>query len=165
MKALARPPEGNRRDGAMIRMSRLTDYGIVLLTHMAAGEAEVHTAHDLSAASRVPLPTVSKILKELSKAGLLLSHRGRKGGYALARPADEISVAQIIAALEGPIGLTDCSTVEVGLCSLEAVCPARSHWGVISRVIERALGSVRLSSMRPPVAPSSAHHLPTGVAP
>jgi FeS assembly SUF system regulator len=150
----------------MIRMSRLTDYGIVLLTHMAAGEGVVHTAHGLAAVSRVPLPTVSKILKELSKAGLVMSHRGRRGGYALARPADEISIAQIIAALEGPFGLTDCSVLSVGVCSLEAVCPARSHWGVISRVIERALDGVRLSSMRRPAASlASSHVAANGVAP
>ncbi len=149
----------------MIRMSRLTDYGIVLLTHMASGEGGVHTAHDLAAASQVPLPTVSKILKELSKAGLVLSHRGRRGGYTLARPADEISVAEIIAALEGPIGLTECSPEAVGACSLEAICPARSHWGPISRAIERALEAVSLSSMRPRAAPAGIHHLPSGVTP
>ncbi len=138
----------------MIRMSRLTDYGIVLLAHMAQAGPAVHTAHELAEASRVPLPTVSKILKELSKGGLVVSHRGRRGGYSLARPPDEISVAQIIGALEGPIGLTECSERE-GACSLEAICPARSHWGPISRAIESALSGVRLSSMlpRPPLAP------------
>ncbi len=142
----------------MIRMSRLTDYGIVLLAHMAKVDG-VHTAHDLSAASRVPLPTVSKILKELSKAGLVLSHRGRRGGYSLARAPADISVDEIITAIEGPIGLTEC-TDEPGACGLEAVCPARSHWGPISRAIEGALSGVRLSSMlpqpvpRPPATPS-----------
>jgi FeS assembly SUF system regulator len=136
----------------MIRMSRLTDYGIVLLTHLATGEPGVQTAPDLASSSHVPLPTVSKILKELSKAGLVLSHRGRKGGYSLARPADQISMAQIIVALEGPLGLTDCSTVSAGACNLESICPARSPWGVISRVIERALQDVSLSSLCPAAA-------------
>ncbi len=149
----------------MIRMSRLTDYGIVLLTHMAAGEGVVHTAHGLAAASQVPLPTVSKILKELSKAGLVVSHRGRRGGYALARPAEEISLAQIIVALEGPFGLTECSTEAAYVCSLEAVCPARGHWGPISRAIERALGAVPLSSMRPPAAPRGVHPMTSGATP
>jgi len=134
----------------MIRMSKLTDYGIVLLTHLAAEQpGEVCTAQELGAASGVPVPTVSKILKSLAKSGLVLSHRGRRGGYVLSRPADAISVAEIIAALEGPIGLTDCSAEIQGGCSLETFCRARGHWGPISRAIEEALRGVRLSSMRP----------------
>lgn len=134
----------------MIRMSKLTDYGIVLLTHMAMGEASrLHTAQDLATASQVPLPTASKILKQLARAGLVLSHRGRRGGYSLARPAEDISVAEIIGAVEGPFGITDCGTEVAGACSLEAFCAARSRWGPISRAIERALEGVRLSAMRP----------------
>jgi FeS assembly SUF system regulator len=133
----------------MIRMSKLTDYGIVLLTHLARGEdGSVQTAQELSRSSRVPLPTVSKILKALSKAGLLFSHRGRRGGYGLARPARDVSVAEVIAALEGPIGLTECSTAPEGGCSLEAFCQARGRWGPISRAIERALQGVTLSAFQ-----------------
>jgi FeS assembly SUF system regulator len=135
----------------MIRMSKLTDYGIVLLTHLASGEGEaVRTAQELAHASGVPLPTVSKILKALSKAGLVVSHRGRRGGYGLLRPAEDLSVAEIIAALEGPIGITECSAEIQGGCSLEAFCQARGHWGPISRAIERALGDMRLSAMAAP---------------
>jgi FeS assembly SUF system regulator len=105
----------------MLRMSKLTDYGLVLLTHMAQASApEVLTAHELAAASKVPLPTVSKILKELSRAGLVVSHRGRRGGYTLARPAEQISVASVVEALEGPVALTECSVTD-GNCSLEPV--------------------------------------------
>ncbi|HEY6104922.1 MAG TPA: Rrf2 family transcriptional regulator, partial [Anaeromyxobacteraceae bacterium] len=117
-------------------MSRLTDYGIVLLTHMAMGPAErVHTAQDLAEVSRVPLPTTSKILKQLARVGLVVSHRGRKGGYCLARSADDVSVADVIRAIEGPIGITDCGTEVAGACSPEAICAARSRWGPISRAI------------------------------
>ncbi len=142
----------------MIRMSKLTDYGIVLMAHMATGSAEaVHTAQDLAGATHVPLPTASKILKQLARAGLVVSHRGRKGGYSLARPADEVSVGDIICAIEGPIGITDCGTGVAGACSLEAICAARSRWGPISRAIAQALGGVRLSAMRPgPVRPEGA---------
>ena len=143
----------------MIRMSKLTDYGIVLLTHMAIDrERNVHTAHELAAASHVPLPTVSKILKELSKAGLVVSHRGRRGGYTLARPPDDISVSAIISALEGPIGLTEC-TEAAGICGIEAICPAKSHWGEISRAIQRTLDRLPLSALGPP------HRRPSRPAP
>ncbi len=150
----------------MIRMSRLTDYGIVLLTHMAMGPAgRVHTAQDLAEVSGVPLPTASKILKQLARAGLVVSQRGRNGGYSLARPADDVSVADIICAIEGPIGITDCGTEVAGACSLEAICAARSRWGPISRAIARALGGVRLSAMRPgPVRPAGVP-TDTGVTP
>ncbi len=150
----------------MIRMSRLTDYGIVLLTHVAMEERDrVHTAQDLARASGVPVPTASKILKQLAHAGLLVSHRGRKGGYSLARPAEDISVAEIIGAIEGPFGITDCATEVAGACSLEAVCAARSRWGPISRAIEQALGGVRLSAMRPGTVQPAGVTAGKGVAP
>lgn len=136
----------------MLRMSKLTDYGIVLLTHMAMGvEGALHTANELSDASRVPLPTVSKILKELSRAGLVVSHRGRHGGYSLARPAGEIAVSEIIAALEGPVALTECGEVGGGSCGIEESCPARGHWSAINDAIQRALGGLTLSALQPPL--------------
>src|SRR6266702_3706649 len=108
----------------MLRMSRLTDYGLVLLTHMAqGGNPAVRTAQELARCSRVPLPTVSKILKELSKAGIVASQRGRHGGYCLARSPELISVAAVIEALEGPVALTECSTHD-GACSRQ---PARGR--------------------------------------
>jgi FeS assembly SUF system regulator len=153
----------------MIRMSKLTDYGIVLLTHMYIdGDRGVHTAHELAEASHVPLPTVSKILKELSKAGLVVSHRGRRGGYALARPPDEISVSSIISALEGPIGLTEC-TEAAGICGIEAICPTKTHWGQISRAIQHTLERLPLSALGPPpgyrLPPRPAAALATGMTP
>ena len=153
----------------MLRMSKLTDYGLVLLTHMAQqGPGEVTTAHDLAGRSRVPPPTVSKILKELSKAGIVTSHRGRRGGYSLARAADQISVAVVVEALEGPVALTECSTAPGG-CSLEPICVAKDHWGPISRAIHRTLQRLPLSALGPhsdtvqlrrrsaPGAPSTSH--------
>lgn len=150
----------------MIRMSKLTDYGIVLLTHMAMGPAgRVHTAQDLAEASRVPSPTASKILKQLARAGLVVSHRGRKGGYGLARSPDDVSVGDIICAIEGPIGITDCGTEVAGACSLEAICAARSRWGPISRAIAQALSGVRLSAMRPGGARPEDASAATGATP
>ena len=133
----------------MIRMSKLTDYGIVLLTHIAMGsERPLRTAQELAGASRIPLPTVSKILKELSRAGLVVSHRGRRGGYSLARRADAIAVSDVIAALEGPVALTECTEVE-GACGLQRDCPAASHWGVINLAIQKALSGLTLSALQP----------------
>ena len=156
----------------MLRMSKLTDYGLVLLTHMAQehgrdgvpdmkGMPSVQTAHELAERSHVPLPTVSKILKELSKAGVVVSHRGRRGGYSLARPPEQISVATVLEALEGPVALTECSSMS-GTCSLEPVCVAKDHWGPISRAIQRTLQRLPLSALgsrpvplRRPAVPST----------
>jgi FeS assembly SUF system regulator len=132
----------------MLRISKLTDYGLVLLTHMAQAADDIRTAHELAERSKVPLPTVSKILKELSKHGVLLSHRGRRGGYSLARPADQISVAAVIEALEGPVALTECGTT-AGSCSLEPTCLTKDHWAPISQAIHRTLQRLPLSALGP----------------
>jgi len=150
----------------MIRMTKLADYGIVLLTHMAMGsDGSLHTAQDLSERSRVPLPTASKLLKSLAHAGLVVSHRGRNGGYGLARGADRISIAEIISAIEGPIGITECGTGVDGNCDLEDICAARERWVPISRAIERALQDVTLSAMRPQPEALVRLSLPTRVTP
>ncbi len=134
----------------MMRMTKLADYGIVLLTHMAMdAPGAMHTAQDLAERSRVPLPTTSKLLKSLARAGLVISHRGRNGGYGLAREADRISVAEVIAAIEGPIGLTECGTGTEGACDMEPWCAAKGRWAPINQAIERALRDVPLSAMCP----------------
>jgi FeS assembly SUF system regulator len=130
----------------MIRMSKLTDYAIVLLAHLARSGGTL-TAQELSERSRIPAPTVSKLFKELSKAGLVVSQRGRRGGYGLARPADLISAADIVAAIEGPIALTDCSGPGKGPCQIEDVCPARPGWDPVARVIQDALAGLPLSAI------------------
>lgn len=132
----------------MIRMSKLTDYAIVILAHLARSPGTL-TAHELAARSRVPLPTVSKLAKELSKAGLVISHRGRNGGYGLARPAAVISVAEIVEALEGPIALTECAKPDKGDCGIEDTCVARASWDPVSRAVEAALRNLPLSSIAP----------------
>jgi FeS assembly SUF system regulator len=136
----------------MIRMSKLTDYAIVLLAHLARTSGTL-TAQELSSQSGVPLPTVSKLCKELAKADLVASHRGRHGGYGLARPAERISVAEIVEALEGPIALTDCSSPHKGVCGIEATCPAKASWDPVSRAIQGALQGLPLSALVPWRAP------------
>lgn len=137
----------------MLRMSRITDYGIVLLTHLAAdaegaapGEA-VHNARELAARAGLPLPVVSKILKTLTREGFLLSHRGARGGYALARRPAEITVASIIDALEGPIALTECGTEVHGACARESRCAVRQPWQQINRELRKTLERVRLADL------------------
>jgi FeS assembly SUF system regulator len=138
----------------MLRMSRLTDYGIVLLTHLAARPDDaVHNARELAERAGLPLPVVSKILKLLAREGFLHSQRGSKGGYALARPPEEISVAAVIDALEGPIALTDCGT-HPGACEREASCVVRAPWQQINRTVRESLQGVRLSELLAPRPPA-----------
>jgi len=136
----------------MIRLGKLTDYGLVLMTYIAhCQDRSLHTARDLAVESRLPLPTVSKLLKELLRGGLLVSHRGIKGGYSLAREPREISVAEVIAALEGPVALTECSTDISGMCDLEPCCPIKNNQRIISQAVRMALESVLLSDLMQPL--------------
>lgn len=140
----------------MIRLSRMADYGIVLLTHMATGSGGegdraygVFTAKALADHSGLPLPTVSKVLKRLARAHLLTAHRGKHGGYSLAKNPDDISVAEMITAIDGPIALTDCSPPRQAECSIADSCPNRSNWTKISAQIKAALGALSLNDMKP----------------
>ena len=136
----------------MIRLGKLTDYGLVLMTYMARNhERPLHTARDLALESRLALPTVSKLLKELLQGGLLVSHRGIRGGYSLARAPREISVAEIISVLEGPIALTECCTDVVGQCDLEPCCPIMGNQRIISQAVSGALDRVMLSDLTQPL--------------
>jgi len=136
----------------MIRLSKLTDYGLVLMSCFARGEPlALRTARDLAAESRLPLPTVSKLLKELLQNGLLISHRGTKGGYSLAKPPKEISLEEIIAALEGPVALTECSTDVSGLCDLEPCCLIKKNQQIINDVLRGVLEKVMLSDLIHPL--------------
>lgn len=136
----------------MIRLGKLTDYALVLMSQIARRPAaELHTARDLAVQCHLPLPTVSKLLKTLLQSGLLASHRGVKGGYNLARDPHAISLAEIISALEGPFGLTECSTDVGGLCDLESSCAIKDNQRIISQVLRGALESVMLSDLTRPM--------------
>jgi FeS assembly SUF system regulator len=141
----------------MIRMTKLTDYGIVLLTHFARHpERLTRNAPELAAAAHLPLPTVSKILKILAREGLLVPHRGAKGGFSLARAPEEINVADVITALEGPVALTACSTHAPDRCGIELLCPVGGNWQRINRVVLDALRKITLAEMTTPLAMSRA---------
>ena len=130
----------------MLRLGRLTDYGIVLMAHLAGAGPGPHNARDLAGSTQLPLPAVSKLLKTLARGGLLASSRGPQGGYALARPADEITVPEMIEALEGPIALTDC-TLHEGACAQESSCHVRTPWQQINRAVHDALARIHLSDL------------------
>jgi FeS assembly SUF system regulator len=129
----------------MIRMTRQTDYGIVLLTCMASHtDHQVHAARDLAGEAHLSLPMVSKILKVLARKGLLISHRGVKGGYALAHHPEKITIGQIISAIEGPVAMTTCSSDAPGCCDKEPLCPVSSNWQRINRAVRMALERITL---------------------
>jgi FeS assembly SUF system regulator len=132
----------------MIRLSRLADYGIVLATCCARDPSkETFTSRELALRTGLPLPTVGKILKALCRHGILASQRGPRGGYGLARTPENITIAQLIEALDGPIALTECNAATVGLCDMENTCPVRSNWQIINRTVASALGHLTLSQM------------------
>jgi FeS assembly SUF system regulator len=134
----------------MLRISKLTDYAILVMVELNESHGDVVKAHTVAENTHLELPTVSKVLKLLAKAGLVQSFRGINGGYSMDRSAGSINVAQIIAAIEGPIAMTECS-VEVGLCSQEQVCSMRSNWRRISSAVARAMEGVTLAEMSQPI--------------
>lgn len=149
----------------MIKLSRMADYGVVLMTQFARDAGQLKTASDMAATSGLPVPTVSKILKRLVQEGLLESHRGIKGGYMLAREPGEVSMADIIGAVDGPIALTECMSGDGLICEIEALCPTRTNWKKINDVLTAALASVSLAEMAGPIerfAPWTAE--PAGVS-
>ena len=130
----------------MLRISRLTDYATVLLATLAGEPQRVQTAASLAEQTRIAAPTVSKLLKQLQRAGLVTSTRGLHGGYQLARPAAQISAAAILDSLEGPVALTDCS-VGHGQCEIEATCRVGRVWQRLNLAIRRALYEVSLAQL------------------
>lgn len=134
----------------MLRISKLTDYGIVLLAHFAQEPPEATlNAREMAEATGLPAPVVSKMLKALSAAELLHSHRGAKGGYQLARSPAEVTVAEIVERLEGPIALMACSAGP-GNCEQESVCQVRAPWLRINRAVHHALERVTLEDLARP---------------
>jgi FeS assembly SUF system regulator len=136
----------------MVRIDKLTDYGLVLLTCIARSHAvELRTARDLAFESGLPLPTVSRLLQGLLRGGLLVSHRGTKGGYALAKHPSDISIESVIAILEGPVALTVCSTGAAGSCDFESHCTIKNNQRVINDAIRGVLRQLTLADLMEPL--------------
>jgi len=130
----------------MLRLTKLTDYGILLMTHMASAEKELFAAAELAESTRIPAPTVSKILQALLHEGMLESIRGAKGGYRLARPAMQINVRDIIMVFEGSIALTECN-LDHAHCDQAEGCTTSNNWKRINEAVSRALESISLADM------------------
>jgi FeS assembly SUF system regulator len=130
----------------MLRVTKLTDYATVVLTALAARPDAVLSAPELAERAGLELPSVAKLLKPLAQAGLVEGFRGTNGGYRLARAASQISLVEIVEAMEGPLGMTECS-VHAGACGIEHSCGVRANWRRINDVVADALRSVTLAQM------------------
>ena len=130
-----------------MRLSHLADYAVVLMTAAARRPAgERLSATELSLDTGVPLPTAQKLMGQLAAAGLLSSSRGAAGGFSLSRPATEISLADIVEAVEGPIAMTVCSGGSSD-CALDAHCRVKPHMGIVGAKVRGALGAVSLREL------------------
>jgi FeS assembly SUF system regulator len=134
----------------MLRISKLADYAIIIVSLMAHKSQLIQSAAQVAAEINLRLPTVSKILKLLSTAQLVTAHRGTGGGYQLARAAQEITLAQIVIAIEGSLAMTECCSSEI-LCSLDAFCSIKENWKTINKLILTTLGSLTLADMMRPL--------------
>lgn len=135
----------------MLRLGKLTDYATVILSYIAKSQEQVHAALEISNATGIAQPTVSKILKLLVKAKVLSSIRGAKGGYALVQSPEQITVASVITALEGPISLTECSHSEHS-CEQVSSCQIGNNWRLVNLTVQNALESVTLADLMLPVS-------------
>ncbi len=127
----------------MLRISKLTDYGTVVLAELAGDPGAVTSAAEVAAKTGIAVPTVSKLFKSLSRAGLVTSTRGANGGYQLSRAPQKISAADVIDALEGPVSITECSGSD-SHCDYESVCNVGGSWQSINVAIRHALQEVSL---------------------
>ena len=135
----------------MIRLNRMTDYGIVVMTHLADGGG-VHTAPEIAEATGLARPTVAKLLKVLTQNGLAVSQRGVRGGYALARPPEDVSMAEAIEALDGPVALAGCVTDSHEGCDRELLCAMSGSWNRVNAAIRATLEKITLAEMMAPFA-------------
>ncbi|USG63206.1 SUF system Fe-S cluster assembly regulator [Sneathiella marina] len=131
----------------MIKLSKMTDYGVVIMSEMARMPGRVMTAPDISLHTGLTVPTAAKILRVLAKGKMLVSHRGAHGGYELTAQPAEISIADIVRAMEGPLAVTSCVDESEEDCSVEECCPMRGGWEKINRALNAALEEVTLADM------------------
>lgn len=135
---------------AMIKLNKMTDYGVVVMVHLAEAADTVMTAPEIASATGLTQPTVAKLLKTLVQGGLATSQRGAQGGYTLARPAEEISVVEALEVLDGPLSLTACVDGDHDTCDRENLCPMSGRWNRVNAAILGALQNVTLADMMSP---------------
>lgn len=133
----------------MLRISKLTDYATIILSILAINPEKIASATWIAHKSHLAVPTVSKILKILTEAGLVKSFRGPGGGYQMARPAPEITIAEIVTAIEGQLAMTECCVS--ANCMLDSLCAVKENWKIINKIILNALAGVTLSDMIRPL--------------
>jgi len=131
----------------MLRLSKMTDYAVVVLVRLSR-EATVQTSPGIAAGTGIPEPTVAKVLKTLAAGGLVASQRGARGGYRLLRPLSAIPVADVIAAVDGPIALTACVEASAVECETRGLCPMQGRWEPVNEAIQQALASITLADMQ-----------------
>jgi FeS assembly SUF system regulator len=136
----------------MLRLSKLTDYAVVVLVRLADGQhacsEQVQTSPGISALTGVPEPTVAKVLKALAAAGLVASLRGARGGYRLIKPLHAVTIADVIGAIDGPIALTACVDGNPGTCDVHSMCAVKGRWDLVNDAIYAALSGITLADMR-----------------
>ena len=130
----------------MLRLSKLTDYAVVVLARLARADG-VQTSPGIAASIGIPEPTVAKVLKTLAAGGLVVSQRGARGGYRLMRPLSAIPVGDVIAAVDGPIALTACVEGSAVECESQCLCPMRGRWDPVNEAIHQALSTITLADM------------------
>ncbi len=130
----------------MLRLSKLTDYAVVVLVRLSGGE-EVQTSPGIAAATGIPEPTVAKVLKTLAAGGLVASQRGARGGYRLMRPLRSIPISDVIGAIDGPIALTACVDGAAVGCECQEICTMRGRWDPVNQAIRQALSEITLADM------------------
>ncbi len=142
----------------MIIVSKMADYAVVLAVHLGhlggnlggAGAAQASTA-DLSEATKLSTATVAKVLKALGRAGLVTAARGSGGGYRLARQPRDVTVADVIAAIDGPLAMTECTgDSDHESCTHLSYCATKPHWARVTLAVQAALGAVTLADMMAP---------------
>ncbi len=135
----------------MLRISKLADYGIAVAARLATGEGRHRwrSSAQIARATGIPEPTVGKVLRRLARAGLVEGRRGPAGGYRLARPAEQVSVAELLEALEGPLAVTDCAPGAARRCTIAPRCETRAGWSRIHEAVAEALRAVSLQEMLP----------------
>lgn len=136
----------------MLRLSKLTDYAVVVLVRLADTE-RVQTSPGIAATTGIPEPTVAKVLKTLAAGGLVASQRGARGGYRLLRPLGAIPIADVIAAIDGPIALAACVDGSATECESQGLCPVRGRWDPVNDAIHQALSAITLADMRQAAVP------------
>jgi FeS assembly SUF system regulator len=154
---------------SMLRLSKLTDYAVVVLIRLSETERAgcsvgctdaIQTSPGIAAVTGVPEPTVAKVLKALAGANLVVSQRGARGGYRLARPIGEIAVADVITAIDGPIALTACVDGGAGGCDVQNLCAVRGRWDLVNEAIRTALTDITLADMREASIPLAFRTMP-----